>query len=44
MAVLSNGMQLMGVSVGIQPVVQGLALLVAVAFDLLSKRRAGGVQ
>jgi putative multiple sugar transport system permease protein len=42
MAVMSNGMQLMGVSQGIQPVVKGLILLLAVAFDLFNKRRASG--
>ncbi|MDR0960524.1 MAG: sugar ABC transporter permease [Propionibacteriaceae bacterium] len=42
MAVISNGMQLMGVSQGVQPVVKGTILLLAVAFDLYNKRRAGG--
>ncbi|MDR1264878.1 MAG: sugar ABC transporter permease [Propionibacteriaceae bacterium] len=44
MAVMSNGMQLMGVSQGIQPVVKGGILLLAVAFDLFNKRRAAGGQ
>jgi putative multiple sugar transport system permease protein len=39
MAVISNGMQLMGVSQGVQPVVKGLILTLAVAFDLWNKRR-----
>ncbi|MDR1448729.1 MAG: sugar ABC transporter permease [Propionibacteriaceae bacterium] len=43
MAVISNGMQLMGVSQGLQPVVKGLILLAAVAFDLFNKRRASTV-
>jgi putative multiple sugar transport system permease protein len=42
MAVMSNGMQLMGVSQGIQPIVKGVVLLLAVAFDLFNKRRVGG--
>jgi putative multiple sugar transport system permease protein len=40
MAVISNGMQLMNISQGIQPVVKGLILTLAVAFDLYNKRRA----
>jgi len=39
MAVISNGMQLMGISQGLQPVVKGLILTLAVAFDLFNKRR-----
>jgi putative multiple sugar transport system permease protein len=41
MAVMSNGMQLMGVEQPIQSVVKGLVLLLAVAFDVYNKRRAG---
>lgn len=41
MAVMSNGMQLMGVEQQIQSVVKGLVLLLAVAFDVYNKRRAG---
>ncbi|TQL03481.1 multiple monosaccharide ABC transporter permease [Cellulomonas sp. SLBN-39] len=41
MAVMSNGMQLMGVPQSIQQVVKGLVLLLAVAFDIYNKRRAG---
>ncbi|MGY1805114.1 multiple monosaccharide ABC transporter permease [Blastococcus sp. SYSU D00922] len=41
MAVMSNGMQLMGVNQSIQSVVKGLVLLLAVAFDVYNKRRAG---
>ncbi|MER5702800.1 multiple monosaccharide ABC transporter permease [Micromonospora sp. NPDC002296] len=41
MAVMSNGMQLMGVDQSVQSVVKGLVLLVAVAFDVYNKRRAG---
>lgn len=43
MAVMSNGMQLMGVDQSIQQMVKGLVLLLAVAFDLVNKRRAGAV-
>lgn len=41
MGVMSNGMQLMGVETSIQQVVKGLVLLLAVAFDIYNKRRAG---
>lgn len=41
MAVLSNGMQLMGVGASAQQIVKGLVLLLAVAFDIYNKRRAG---
>ena len=42
MAVMTNGMQLMGVPTSTQQIVKGLVLLVAVAFDVYNKRRAGG--
>lgn len=42
MAVTSNGMQLMGVDRSMQSVVKGLVLVLAVAFDVLNKRRARG--
>ena len=41
MAVMSNGMQLMGVPQSTQQIVKGLVLLLAVAFDIYNKRRAG---
>ncbi|MGP9529776.1 multiple monosaccharide ABC transporter permease [Glutamicibacter sp. AOP5-A2-18] len=41
MAVLSNGMQLMGVGASTQQIVKGIVLLLAVAFDIYNKRRAG---
>jgi putative multiple sugar transport system permease protein len=40
MGVLNNGMSIMGVGSDIQQVVKGLVLLVAVAFDVLSKKKA----
>ncbi len=40
MAVMSNGMALMGVPDSIKQVVKGLVLLLAVAFDVYNKRRA----
>ncbi|QOR70516.1 sugar ABC transporter permease [Ruania alkalisoli] len=40
MAVMSNGMQLMGVDQSVQQVVKGLVLLLAVAFDVYNKKRA----
>ena len=39
MAVMTNGMQLLGVDTPTQQVVKGLVLLFAVAFDLVNKRR-----
>jgi putative multiple sugar transport system permease protein len=44
MAVMSNGMQLMGVDQSVQSVVKGLVLLVAVAFDIWNKRRVGSTK
>ncbi|ADB31991.1 inner-membrane translocator [Kribbella flavida DSM 17836] len=41
MAVMSNGMQLMGIDQSTQSVVKGMVLLLAVAFDIYNKRRAG---
>jgi putative multiple sugar transport system permease protein len=41
---MSNGMQLMGVDQSIQAVVKGLVLLLAVAFDVYNKRRAGAAR
>ena len=41
MAVMSNGMQLMGAAQSTQQIVKGLVLLLAVAFDVYNKRRAG---
>ncbi len=41
MAVMSNGMQLMGIDQAVQSVVKGLVLLLAVAFDIYNKRRVG---
>lgn len=41
MAVLSNGMSLMGLGLPEQQMVKGLVLLLAVAFDVYNKRRAG---
>ena len=40
MAVMSNGMQLMGVDQSVQQLIKGLVLLLAVAFDIYNKRRA----
>jgi putative multiple sugar transport system permease protein len=44
MAVMSNGMQLMGVPQSMQQVIKGLVLLLAVAFDIWNKRRASVVR
>ncbi|WP_029069024.1 multiple monosaccharide ABC transporter permease [Jonesia quinghaiensis] len=41
MAVMSNGMSILGVDQSIQSVIKGLILLLAVAFDVYNKRRAG---
>ncbi|MFL6097360.1 MAG: multiple monosaccharide ABC transporter permease [Blastococcus sp.] len=43
-ATMSNGMQLMGVDQSVQSVVKGLVLLLAVAFDVYNKRRAGAAR
>ena len=40
MGVLNNGMSILGIGSDIQQVVKGLVLLLAVAFDVLSKRKA----
>lgn len=44
MGVMSNGMQLMGVDQSVQQMVKGLVLLLAVAFDIYNKRRAGAAR
>ena len=44
MAVMSNGMQLLGVDQTVQPVVKGMVLLIAVAFDVYDKRPAVSAQ
>lgn len=44
MAVMSNGMQLMGVDQSTQQVVKGIVLLLAVAFDVWNKRRAAATR
>lgn len=44
MAVMSNGMQLEGVDQSVQQMVKGLVLLLAVAFDVYNKRRAGSAR
>jgi putative multiple sugar transport system permease protein len=44
MAVMSNGMQLMGIDQSVQSVVKGLVLLLAVAFDIYNKGRAGSAR
>ena len=41
MAVMSNGMSLMGVDQSVQQVVKGLVLLLAVGFDIWNKKRSG---
>ncbi|MGO2537183.1 MAG: multiple monosaccharide ABC transporter permease [Brachybacterium tyrofermentans] len=40
MAVMSNGMQIMGIDQSTQSVVRGVVLLVAVAFDVWNKKRS----
>jgi putative multiple sugar transport system permease protein len=44
MAVMSNGMQLLGWDQSVQPVVKGIVLLLAVAFDVYNKRRASSAR
>lgn len=43
MAVMTNGMQLLGVETPIQQLIKGSVLLLAVAFDVYNKRRAGSL-
>ena len=40
MAVMANGMQIMGISQSTQSVVRGTVLILAVAFDVYNKKRA----
>jgi putative multiple sugar transport system permease protein len=40
--VLNNGMSILGIGIEWQQAVKGLVLLLAVAFDVYNKRRAGG--
>ncbi len=42
MAVMSNGMQIMGIEQSTQSVVRGVVLVLAVAFDVWNKKRAQG--
>jgi putative multiple sugar transport system permease protein len=44
MAVMSNGMALMGVDQSVQQIIKGLVLLLAVAFDIYNKRRSGAAR
>jgi len=41
---MSNGMQLLGVDQSTQQIIRGLVLLLAVAFDIYNKRRAGAAR
>jgi putative multiple sugar transport system permease protein len=41
MAVMANGMQIMGIGQSTQSIVRGVVLVLAVAFDVFNKRRAG---
>jgi len=43
MAVMTNGMQLIGMDQSMQQIIKGLVLLVAVAFDIFNRRRAGAI-
>lgn len=42
MGVLNNGMSIMGVGIDMQMTIKGLVLLIAVAFDVISKRKSRG--
>ena len=44
MAVMTNGMSIMGIDQSVQQMVKGLVLLLAVAFDIFNKRRAGAAR
>lgn len=41
MAILNNGMSIMGIGIDVQQVIKGLILLLAVTFDIFSKSRSG---
>jgi putative multiple sugar transport system permease protein len=41
MGVMNNGMSIMGIGIDYQQAIKGLVLLLAVAFDVYNKRRAG---
>ena len=42
MGVLNNGMSIMGVGIDMQMTIKGLVLLIAVAFDVISKKKSRG--
>ena len=42
MGVLNMGLSIIGTNPALQNVIKGLVLLIAVAFDLINKRRAAG--
>ncbi|MEI2827271.1 MAG: hypothetical protein V9F04_13405 [Dermatophilaceae bacterium] len=42
MGVLNMGLSILGTNPALQNVIKGLVLLIAVAFDLVNKRRAAG--
>ncbi len=44
MGVMSNGMSLLGYDQSLQQIIKGLVLLLAVAFDIYNKRRAGAAR
>ncbi|MCL3863075.1 multiple monosaccharide ABC transporter permease [Actinotalea sp. K2] len=44
MGVMNNGMSLMGVGIDYQQAIKGMVLLLAVAFDVYNKRRAGSTR
>jgi len=44
MGVMSNGMSLLGYDQSVQQMIKGLVLLLAVAFDIYNKRRAGAAR
>ncbi|PUB30224.1 multiple monosaccharide ABC transporter membrane protein [Promicromonospora sp. AC04] len=44
MAVMSNGMSLMGIDQSVQQIVKGIVLLLAVAFDVWNKKRAAAAR
>jgi putative multiple sugar transport system permease protein len=44
MAVMSNGMSLMGIDQSVQQIVKGIVLLLAVAFDVWNKKRAAATR
>lgn len=40
---LTNGMNLMGIGIAYQYVIKGIIFIIAVAFDVISRKRTSGI-